>query len=32
LISVAAIAIGFVFGFIVAEIAQRYFHVDLPTF
>jgi hypothetical protein len=29
--AVAAVIIGFVFGFVVAEIAHRYFRVDLPT-
>lgn len=27
-----AVMIGFMFGFIVAEIAYRYFEIDLPTF
>lgn len=27
-----AVMIGFMFGFIVAEIAHRYFEIDLPTF
>jgi hypothetical protein len=27
-----AVMIGFMFGFIVAEIAHRYFEIDLPMF
>jgi hypothetical protein len=27
-----AVVIGFIFGFVVAEIAYRYFEVDLPSF
>ena len=27
-----AVMIGFMFGFIVAEIAHRYFEIDVPTF
>ena len=30
--SVAAVMIGFSFGFIVAEVAYRYFNVDLRSF
>ena len=30
--AVFAVMIGFIFGFIVAEIAQRYFEIDLPTY
>jgi hypothetical protein len=27
-----AVVIGFMFGFVVAEIAHRYFEIDLPSF
>lgn len=29
---VFAVLIGFMFGFVVAEVAQRYFDIDLPSF
>lgn len=30
--AIFAVLIGFIFGFLVAEVAQRYFDVDLPSF
>jgi len=32
LAAASAVLIGFLFGFLVAEIAQRYFQLDLPFF